>query len=379
MEVYHTVIFFFFLSLQDENFGVISAEAVTFYIVLEGENVEVGCSTSSASTRKFFCREECSLKDIIIETPRVSAQEGRFSIEWKQRPQTRSGDVSVKVSQLTKSDSGRYRCGLGSSLSSASYTDIEIIVVDARLEGNRREAVRATTGGSFTAACSFPASSIFSLRSAFFCKDECLFMLIESVDKTKQSDRYSIRYVQFPTGGSSVYVSISQLTPSDSGRYRCGLIRNGVRDLERTFEVFVADVSTTPKHNLIPSTSVPSAATTPSKHVAVTPIPTEQSGTTTTTEMLLYAGLTLVNLVVLFSHVMIIFCRRKSSKPKGSTTGGSKDYVNMEIPPLENHLPVSSFGDSTYESLNPATRDQNQTYSTLNLRENIHEAVKIQT
>ncbi|XP_060914329.1 uncharacterized protein LOC132990218 [Labrus mixtus] len=315
MEVYHTVIFFFFLSLQDENFGVISAEAVTFYIVLEGENVEVGCSTSEETTIKFFCREECSLKDVIIQTPRVSAQEGRFSIEWKQRPQTRSGDVSVKVSQLTKSDSGRYRCGLGSSLSSASYTDIEIIVVDARLEGNRREAVRATTGGSFTAACSFPVSSIFGLRSAFFCKDECLFMLIESVDKTKQSGRYSIRYVQFPTGGS-VYVSISQLTPSDSGRYRCGLTRNAFRDLERTFEVFVADVSTTPKHNLIPSTSVPSAATTPSKHVAVTPIPTEQSGTTTTTEMLLYAGLTLVALVVLLSLITIIFCRRKFSKPK---------------------------------------------------------------
>nr|XP_029131629.1 uncharacterized protein LOC114918092 isoform X1 [Labrus bergylta]XP_029131630.1 uncharacterized protein LOC114918092 isoform X1 [Labrus bergylta] len=309
MEVHHTVIFFFFLSLQDENFGVISAEAVDFYTVFVGENVEVGCSTSQETTRKFFCREECRQEDIIIQTSGVSAQEDRFSIEWKRRQQTRSGDVSVKISQLTKSDSGRYRCGLGSSLSPASYTDIEIIVVDTRLEGNRREPVRATTGGNFTAACFF--FSTFDFRSAFFCKDRCLDNLIETTDKTVQTGRYSIRYVQFETGGA-VYVSISQLTQSDSGRYKCGLTRN---DLEHTFKVFVADVPTTPKRNLIPSTSVPLAATTPSNHGAETPIPTKQSGTTTT-EMLLYAGLTLVALVVLLSLVTIIFCRRKSSKPK---------------------------------------------------------------
>nr|XP_029131631.1 polymeric immunoglobulin receptor-like isoform X2 [Labrus bergylta] len=276
MEVHHTVIFFFFLSLQDENFGVISAEAVDFYTVFVGENVEVGCSTSQETTRKFFCREECRQEDIIIQTSGVSAQEDRFSIEWKRRQQTRSGDVSVKISQLTKSDSGRYRCGLGSSLSPASYTDIEIIVVDTRLEGNRREPVRATTGGNFTAACFF--FSTFDFRSAFFCKDRCLDNLIETTDKTVQTGRYSIRYVQFETGGA-VYVSISQLTQSDSGRYKCGLTRN---DLEHTFKVFVADVPTTPKRNLIPSTSVPLAATTPSNHGAETPIPTKQSGTTTT-------------------------------------------------------------------------------------------------
>uniref|UniRef100_A0A3Q3NJ84 Ig-like domain-containing protein n=1 Tax=Labrus bergylta TaxID=56723 RepID=A0A3Q3NJ84_9LABR len=116
----------------DENFGVISAEAVIFYTVPVGENVEVRCSTSQETTRKFFCREECRQEDIIIQTSGVSAQEDRFSIEWKRRQKTRSGDVSVKISQLTKSDSGRYRCGLGSSLSPASYTDIEIIVVDGK-------------------------------------------------------------------------------------------------------------------------------------------------------------------------------------------------------------------------------------------------------
>ncbi|XP_065817215.1 polymeric immunoglobulin receptor-like [Labrus bergylta] len=278
MEVHHTVIFFFFLSLQDENFGVISAEAIDFYAVPVGENVEVRCSTSQETTRKFFCREECRRK-IIIQTSRVSAQEGRFSIEWKRRQQTRSGDVSVKISQLTKSDSGRYRCGLGSSLSSASFTDIEIIVVDTRLEGNRRQPVRATTGGNFTAACFF--SSTLDLRSAFFCKDRCLDNLIETTDQTVQTGRYSIRYAQFETGGF-VYVSISQLTQSDSGRYTCGLTRYGFRDLSYTYEVFVADVPTTPKRNLIPSTSVPLAATTPSNHGAETPIPTKQSGTTTT-------------------------------------------------------------------------------------------------
>ena len=38
--------------------------------------------------------------------------------------------MTVTITQLTKSDSGRYRCGLGGSSGPDSYTDFDVIVTD---------------------------------------------------------------------------------------------------------------------------------------------------------------------------------------------------------------------------------------------------------
>ena len=38
--------------------------------------------------------------------------------------------MSVTITQLTKSDSGRYRCGLGRSLVPDSYSEFDLIVKD---------------------------------------------------------------------------------------------------------------------------------------------------------------------------------------------------------------------------------------------------------
>ncbi|KAJ4933818.1 hypothetical protein JOQ06_006627 [Pogonophryne albipinna] len=124
MKVCHTLICFFFLfSLQDGSTGLVSAQ-LSVYSGIEGENVTVECSFPSYGIRTFFCKEPCERKYILIETTNASAQRGRYSIDYK------DGGFFVTITQLNKSDSGRYLCAAGTSLTRNSYKDIEITVVD---------------------------------------------------------------------------------------------------------------------------------------------------------------------------------------------------------------------------------------------------------
>ncbi|XP_041655094.1 uncharacterized protein LOC121517419 [Cheilinus undulatus] len=308
MSFLNMFIFFFFISLQDE----LAALTEFYYTIPEGGNAEIACPPSSASTRKFFCRVECKKNDIIIQTTEERHQDGRYSIEWRRRGAS-SGDVKVTISQVTTADNGQYRCGVGRA-SSESYKFIEIIVVDALLEENRKTPIYERTGGNLTVACFFFFSSLFTVRESFLCRDTCTDALIETADYTAQAGRYSIRYIKFTDGGS-VYANISQLTTADSGRYTCGLKRLVTR-LNWVFEVVVTDDSTTVKQNVTMSTSVPPSwkpKTPPTKPGAKSPETPEQpaaliSGT------LLYVGLALLALAVVLFLTLLLLCRRKSSK-----------------------------------------------------------------
>ncbi|XP_031178783.2 polymeric immunoglobulin receptor-like [Sander lucioperca] len=240
MNVRPTLICFFFLSLQDGNSGLAKAQ-ISVYRRTEGEDIRVTYSFYQSGTTKFFCKNECKQGDLLIETTDVTAQNGRYGIKYEE---LQSGAVvSVSISQLTRSDSGLYRCGLGSPLSAASYRDFEVIVVDALLDGDLSEVktLHKTTGGDVVVGCYF---SVFRTRK-YFCKEQCedKDILVETSDVSAQRDRYSIRYVYVrgsPPGGF-VYVTISQLTRSDSGLYRCGLDRPLSRDPYREFRIVVTD------------------------------------------------------------------------------------------------------------------------------------------
>lgn len=113
--------FIFSTALQDENSGLVKAQ-IWVYTATEGGDIGVICLIYSSESRKFFCKNECTKEDLLVETNAARNQSGRYSIDY-------NGEyVFVSVSLLTKSDSGWYRCGVG-SLSS----DFEIIVVDGEI------------------------------------------------------------------------------------------------------------------------------------------------------------------------------------------------------------------------------------------------------
>ncbi|XP_033981423.1 uncharacterized protein LOC117478542 isoform X2 [Trematomus bernacchii] len=309
MKVSHTLICFFFLfSLQDGNTGLVSAQ-LSVYSVIEGEDVRVECPFPSYRIRKFFCKEPCRRKDILIETTDAPAQRGRYSIDYENR------DYFVTITQLTKSDSRRYRCGVGLYLSTASYEYIEIIVVDAMLVGAEKT-IDARTGGNIVVECYFTEYG----NKKYFCKEECEGEdnLVEITGYIFSKDKYSIEYVEGTPTGGSVYVSIKQLTQSDSGWYRCGLGRTYSDDPYQRFMLIVTDALTTST----PSSSIPSASTETSNQSEsstsspASPKTTEQPESTTTTDVILYVSLTLVVLVIVSSLSVLVFCRKRTCKAK---------------------------------------------------------------
>ncbi|KAI4790520.1 hypothetical protein KUCAC02_034580 [Chaenocephalus aceratus] len=234
MKVCHTLICFLFLfSLQDGSTGLVSAR-LSVYSGIEGEDL----------------------------------RDGRYSIDDK------DGGLFVTITQLTRSDSGRYRCAAGTYLTRNSYKDFEILVVDAKLDGgpSAEKTIDARTGGNIVVECYFTRP----VANMYFCKDECKGedILIKTASDTDLKDRYSIRYIEGNPTGVFVFVSIKQLTQSDSGRYRCGLGRPDSQDPYLRFVLYVTD------------------------------------------GVILYVSLTLVVLVIVSTLSVLVFCRTRICKDK---------------------------------------------------------------
>ncbi|XP_067449735.1 polymeric immunoglobulin receptor-like [Thunnus thynnus] len=246
-------------ALQDGNTGLVNA--INLYAGAEGGSGSITCSLTSSGSTKFFCKGECKEEDILIKTDGVTAQSGRYSIRYEDGSSGRR-IVTVTITQLTKSDSGRYRCGLGGSSVPDSYWDFDVTVIDAATLGQNTSFSRAVTvGGNVTQGC---LNTVYGSRK-FFCKDECKKeedILVETEENRAQNGRYSIEYRERSVHG--LYVIITQLKKSDTGRYRCGYGRASSPDSSYTFSIFVVDAPTTSKPNrtLRPfPTSVPSAST----------------------------------------------------------------------------------------------------------------------
>ncbi|XP_075953222.1 uncharacterized protein LOC142955809 isoform X2 [Anarhichas minor] len=130
MDVRQTLICFFFFTLRGRNTGLINAEIIS--TGTEGGNITVACTFTFSGRKKIFCKQPCEEGDILIETEDVTAQRGRYSITYTEGAfPVRSTVLYVSITKLTKSDTGKYRCGLHRSLPLPSYQDIEIRVEEA--------------------------------------------------------------------------------------------------------------------------------------------------------------------------------------------------------------------------------------------------------
>ncbi|XP_042265115.1 uncharacterized protein LOC121895757 [Thunnus maccoyii] len=191
-----------------------------------------------------------------------------------------------------------------------------------------------TEGGIITVTCDFN----FSGKKKFFCKEKCEEgnVLIDTTDVRAQNGRYSLEYKEgfYPVYSTILYVSISQLTKSDSGRYRCGLERTVLPDGFSEFEIRVSDAPTTS----VPSASAPPGSFTPSSSSPETTEQSDQQQTDRPTAppaapappspparsgVLLYVRVVLTIMVVLVSLGLLIFCMRRTNNNKGKTTGNT--------------------------------------------------------
>ncbi|XP_018559396.1 polymeric immunoglobulin receptor [Lates calcarifer] len=252
MNLHHVLFFCFFSALCGGNSGI------KIYTGPEGGSGRIGCHLTLSGNRKFFCKNECKGEDVLIQTDDVRANRGRYSIEYKGESSGR-GIVSVTIRNLTQSDSGRYRCGLGRSSVPESNSDFGVRVSDELLDRKSGFIQTDTEGENVTYSC----IDAVNRSRIFFCKGECKKeedILIETDKNRAQSGRYSIEYKEGSTFG--LYVTITQVVKSDSGQYRCGYGRALSPDSSRTFSVIVVDEAQPLPNQTGPSSTSISAGST---------------------------------------------------------------------------------------------------------------------
>ncbi|CAG6022005.1 unnamed protein product, partial [Menidia menidia] len=176
------------------------------------------CSFSTSGRRevKSFCRENCDGENKLIQTNSNPAERGRYRIHYNEQV------LPVSITGLTRSDSGRYRCAVGR----VSHTDVELVVAEALLEKSQQEPFNIEAGSSLTVGCSFQVSG----SKILFCRGDCSNggkILVQTDGVRAEKGRYRIGFVDGKYLGGYLYVSITQLTQSDSGRYRCYMDRIG--------------------------------------------------------------------------------------------------------------------------------------------------------
>ncbi|KAE8292681.1 hypothetical protein D5F01_LYC07768 [Larimichthys crocea] len=383
----HHVLFFCFVSALCGGDSV--SAKLNIYAGAAGGNGSLDCYLSSSGRTKFFCKDECEAKDILIKTDEVRAQSGRYSTTYRNNS---SGEeiLSVTITHLIKSDSGRYRsglgknlvpdsycdfevrvldevttsdtgwyrCGYGRALSPDSYYDRDILVLTAKLDGNEEEVttIYKRPGGNIIVQCSFTNSE----DRKYFCKDGCeeKDVLFETTGVRVQKDRYSIEFLKGSSTAGSLYVGITQLNKSDSGLYRCVLDISLSLDPIRKFNIIVTDPTTSKPPSAF-TTPVPSSST-------LTSTQSDQQLTgTTPSPGVLSVIVILVIAVIIMGLALMIICIQRNNRPDGLRTRGNSDGTNMEVYDHENCPAVHNHEDSTYQNLNPATMDEDQIYSAL--------------
>ncbi|XP_022618899.1 CMRF35-like molecule 8 isoform X4 [Seriola dumerili] len=117
----HPVLFLCFLS-------GISSGHITLYTASEGQSISFEFPfTQAANSRRYLCKGECTEEGSLITTHHATAQVGRYSLRYHE------GLFEVTIENLTKSDSGQYRCGVRSPFLPDCYEElIEIRVTEAQ-------------------------------------------------------------------------------------------------------------------------------------------------------------------------------------------------------------------------------------------------------
>ncbi|XP_069383733.1 polymeric immunoglobulin receptor-like isoform X2 [Paralichthys olivaceus] len=289
MNVRYTLICSFFLSVGSAKILVYSAN--------EGGNITVQCSLSSIQSRKFFCLDKCTAADILIETTENSARIGRYSINYQNQGYQKV--LSVTITQLSKSDSGTYQCGSGTF---PRMEKLQIIVTDVYLDRSSEvKPLYKRSGENVTVECAFTNPGTMK---TFYREEggEKMNMLVQTTGDKHHRGRYSIVFITGSKRKGFVFVTITDLVTSDSGRYRCSVGGESYRH----FDVIVRDESTSSPAS--PETTKPSETQ-----------PVETTGADasfSTNDVMLPVGLTLVVMVVLLSGAALIFCRNRTNKPR---------------------------------------------------------------
>ncbi|XP_067384118.1 uncharacterized protein [Channa argus] len=316
------------------------------------------CHFSSSGSWKFFCKEECSEGGILVKAESDTANNGRYSFEYKSGS---SGKMflHVTIRNMIQSDSGQYKFGVGKSSGPDSYCEYEARVSD-ELDKNTGF-IRTNVEGE---TLSKPCYDEVNRSRFFFCKDDCKKqedVLIETDQKKAQSGRYGVEYIDGSAYG--LYVTITQVKKSDSGQYKCGYGRALSPDSSKTFSLIVIEAPTT----LEPTQTVrPSSTTQTQSPTTLETTQTLRPSSTTQTQSFsdvphqgsvlpLVVCVPLVGVSLLVVSLLVLYKRRTRRNMLRNTTEGTNKELSVIY---ENWDSVPTCEDNIYQNFDPTKTDK---------------------
>uniref|UniRef100_A0A096M1G6 Immunoglobulin subtype domain-containing protein n=1 Tax=Poecilia formosa TaxID=48698 RepID=A0A096M1G6_POEFO len=122
--------------------------------------ITVTCEFGYTGKTRFFCKETCKGKNILIQTTEDRDEKGRFSIRYEERSHTEFDFLHVSITDLKPSDSGRYRCRSDGTvllnLFGNQHADFDLVVTEASDFSKPKWTPRPLIRSTFVPAASPP-------------------------------------------------------------------------------------------------------------------------------------------------------------------------------------------------------------------------------
>ncbi|XP_061486340.1 polymeric immunoglobulin receptor-like [Rhineura floridana] len=190
----------------------------------DGGSVTIKCyyktTTANRHGRKYWCKESYTPRSCqtIISTNRFTHQDYEGRVSMHDSPQ--NGILQVVMTQLVKTDSSNYRCGIGNT-NNGLYAGVNLTIWEGPNLPVSPEIFWGKLGGSVMIQCPSETAGINGTK--FFCKmrrSGCSPILETSMNGIKQQEGRII----FTAGDSSetFKVFINELRREDKGMYKCG-------------------------------------------------------------------------------------------------------------------------------------------------------------
>ncbi|NXB48505.1 PIGR protein, partial [Leucopsar rothschildi] len=193
--------------------------------------------------RKYWCKISASGVCYTVVSSRFISSEHRGRVALRDVPQ--NGTFTVTMTGLRSSDSGTYRCGIGST-NEGLYVSLNLTVLADAPVSRPTQLIRGELHGSITVLC--PSGDTQRDQKRFWCKVGRSSCTLMGSSDGFVSRRYQGRIVISPQESSGAFkVLLNDLKKEDSGLYLCGT--QGWRGQEILQEVVlqVATASTLPR------------------------------------------------------------------------------------------------------------------------------------
>ncbi|NWI67772.1 PIGR protein, partial [Todus mexicanus] len=193
--------------------------------------------------RKYWCKMAGRICPTIISTSGYTSKEYQGRVSLEDIPQ--NGTFMVTMTELKKSDTGTYQCGIGTT-NSDLYVRLNLVVSADAGVLRPTKIIQGELRGSVMVLC--PPGDTQGVEKMFWCKvgrTGCsLIANTNGYVGMNYQGRISITHQE---SSGAFKILINDLKNEDSGLYRCGTGSLSSQDSSRTVALQVTTASTLPK------------------------------------------------------------------------------------------------------------------------------------